>query len=112
MWVNGWQSLLVQLIPHNGHHPSHPQAVVRPITDHLHAVGQVTERVVEVRFELEGHLVGLHCLRDLSGILVDRGQVGMGIREPGNEDLSSVVHTGLEVRWVFKRQEKSLDIGS
>lgn len=53
--------------------------IVRPIADDLQAVRQVAVGVREVRLELQGGPVRLDRLRDVAGVLVDAGEVAVGV---------------------------------
>ena len=79
--VHARQPILLQLVAHNVHDLLHPGVVVRPIADDLQTMSQITECVGEIGLQFQGCAVALNGFRNVSGILVNGGQIGVGIGE-------------------------------
>lgn len=77
------QSLLAQLIVHDGHQPLHPAmpgsvyqrddrlpvVIVRPVTDNLEAVCQIAEGIGEVGLQFQGRRIGADRVGNIPRIL-------------------------------------------
>ena len=75
------QPILLQLFSHDSHQGFHPGVVVRPIADDLQTMSQITECVGEIGLQFQGCAIALNGFRNVSGILVNGGQIGVGIGE-------------------------------
>ena len=63
------QTILLQLVSHDGHEGLLPGGVVGPVAHDLQAVGQVAVGVGEVGLQLQGRAVGLDRLGDVARVL-------------------------------------------
>ena len=83
MRMDRWETVLRQLVGDNLNDTGHAGLVVRPVADDLETVGEVTEGVREIGFQLESHAVGGDGLGDVPGVLVDGREVAVGVGEGG-----------------------------
>ena len=77
--MHAWQPVLFQLFSHDRHQSFHPGVVIRPVANDLQTMSQITECVREIGLQFQGCAVALNGFRNISGILVNGGQIGVGI---------------------------------
>ena len=77
--MHAWQPVLFQLFSHDRHQGFHPGVVIRPVANDLQTMSQITECVREIGLQFQSCAVALNGFRNISGILVNGGQIGVGI---------------------------------
>ena len=77
------ETVLCQLLGDDLNDTGHTGLVVRPVADDLETVGEVTEGVREIGFQLERHAVRGDGLGDVPGVLVDGRKVAVGVGKGG-----------------------------